>query len=267
MLCPAGRPVEVARFWYAIPPPMSPPHISVIIPAYNEAARLADTLHRCIGFLRGRMTSWEIIVVDDGSSDGTVEIARRFADGDGGVRLIRTAHAGKGAAVRRGMLEARGLWRFFTDADLSVDITELQRFLEVPGDVIVGSREARGAERLGEPLSRHLIGRAFNMLVRLLAVPGIDDTQCGAKLFSEAAARTLFGRARLNGFAFDVELLYLARRSGLTIREVPVRWHYGKGSRVRVTTGLRAFLQILLIRWNDLQGRYDHELSDAPLTI
>jgi dolichyl-phosphate beta-glucosyltransferase len=132
--------------------------------------------------------------------------------------------------------------------------------------VAIGSREAVGASRIGEPVWRHLIGRIFNLGVRLIAVPGIHDTQCGYKLFSAAATERLFATGRLNGFAFDVELLYLARRAGLQIREVPITWHHRPGSRVRLGTGLAAFLQILQIRWNDLLGRYDAELQRAHQT-
>jgi dolichyl-phosphate beta-glucosyltransferase len=155
------------------------------------------------------------------------------------------------------MLAARGQWRFFADADLSMDLDLLPRFFKHRTDVAIASREAPGARRIGEPLARHLIGRLFNLGVRIVAVPGIHDTQCGYKLFSAEATERLFTTGRLNGFAFDVELLFLARRAGLRVREVPITWYHRKGSRVRFGTGLSAFLQILQIRWNDLLGRYD----------
>lgn len=231
-------------------------HLSVVIPAYNESGRLPDTLGRCRDWLQSSVASWEIIVVDDGSADDTRAMAERVAAGDPRVRVIAAAHGGKGAAVRRGMLATRGRWCFFADADLSMDLNELPRFFAAEGDVIIASREAPGAQRVGEPWSRHLIGRIFNLIVRMLAVPGVQDTQCGYKMFSAEAVRQLFPLTRLNGFAFDVELLYLARRAGLRIQEVPITWRYRPGSRVRVQTGLAAFLQILEIRWNDLLGRY-----------
>ena len=202
------------------------------------------------------MPTWEIVVVDDGSVDDTRDIAARVAERDARVRLIAAEHGGKGAAVRRGMLAARGQWCFFADADLSMELDQLPRFLAEDADITIASREAPGAERIGEPWSRHVIGRIFNVIVRLAAVPGIHDTQCGYKLFSAAAVRQLFPASRLNGFAFDVELLYLARRAGLRVREVPVTWYYRPGSRVRLKTGLAAFLQVLEIRWNDVLGRY-----------
>jgi dolichyl-phosphate beta-glucosyltransferase len=236
---------------------MDSPQLSVVIPAYNESARLLDTLQRCAARLDALVPTWEIVVADDGSADDTREIVRGMADADARVRLSTGAHAGKGAAVRRGMLAAHGAWRFFADADLSMDLDQLPRFFEAGGDVTIASREAPGAQRIGEPWSRHVIGRAFNLVVRLLAVPGVHDTQCGYKLFSAKAVQDLFPIARLDGFAFDVELLYLARRAGMQIREVPVIWVHRPGSRVRIRTGLLAFLQVLEIRWNDLLGRYD----------
>jgi len=230
--------------------------VSVVIPAYNESSRLRDTLRRCREWLQASVPSWEIVVVDDGSEDETRAIASAMAAHDSRIRLIAAAHGGKGAAVRRGMLAARGRWCFFADADLSMDLNQLPRFFAAEGDVIIASREAPGAARIGEPWPRHVIGRVFNLIVRLLAVPGIQDTQCGYKMFSADAVRQLFPVARQNGFAFDVELLFLARRAGLRIREVPITWSYRPGSHVRFRTGLAAFAQIVAIRWNGLLGRY-----------
>ena len=236
---------------------MEIPHLSVVIPAYNESSRLLETLHRCRDWLHPSVPSWEIIVVDDGSEDDTRAIASDVAGRDPRIRLIEAAHGGKGAAVRRGMLAARGRWCFFADADLSMDLNQLPRFFAADGDVIIASREAPGAARVGEPRIRHVIGRVFNLIVRLIAVPGVQDTQCGYKMFSADAVRQLFPVARQNGFAFDVELLFLARRAGLRIREVPITWLYRPGSQVRLRTGVAAFAQILAIRWNGLLGRYD----------
>jgi glycosyltransferase involved in cell wall biosynthesis len=236
---------------------MEIPHLSVVIPAYNESGRLRDTLHRCSDWLQTSVPTWEIVVVDDGSQDDTGLIATRVAERDPRVRVIAAEHGGKGAAVRRGMLAARGRWCFFADADLSMDLDQLPRFFAADGDVIIASREAPGAVRVGEPWLRHVIGRVFNVIVRLVAVPGIQDTQCGYKMFSADAVRQVFPVARQNGFAFDVELLFLARRASLRIREVPITWSYRPGSRVRLRTGLAAFGQILAIRWNGLLGRYE----------
>ena len=236
---------------------MPAPFLSVVIPAYNESLRLTQTLTRCVAFLTSWGKTWELLVVDDGSTDDTAAIVERAAAVDSRVRLLRGAHGGKGSAVRLGMLAATGQWRLFADADLSMDLDELPKFFDEPAEVAVASREAPGAQRIGEPMTRHLIGRVFNLCVRMLVVPGIHDTQCGYKLFSAAAAKDLFATGRLNGFAFDVELLFLARRAGLTIREVPVTWRHKPGSRVRTLSGLKAFAQLVEIRRNSLLGRYD----------
>jgi glycosyltransferase involved in cell wall biosynthesis len=224
-------------------------HLSVVIPAYNESRRLPGTLDRVAGHLSAYPDSWEIVVADDGSTDDSAAIVERYSASEPRIRLLRCPHGGKGSAVRAGMLAAAGRWRLFVDADLPVDLAELPRFLEVPTDVAIGSREAPGARRIGEPRTRHLMGRTFNMCAQLLLVPGINDTQCGCKLFSASAARQLFTESSVDGFAFDVELLFLARRAGFTVREVPLTWHYRPGSRVRLSTGLKAFGQLLTIWW------------------
>jgi dolichyl-phosphate beta-glucosyltransferase len=237
---------------------MRPPALSVVVPAFNEAARILRTINDIreeMGRLGGDA---ELIVVDDGSIDGTAAIVAEVAESDARVKLVRAAHAGKGATVRRGMLEARGTWRFLADADLSMPISELKQFLAaaVEGDVIVGSREASGARRVGEPWSRHVIGRVFNWAVKLLVLAGIEDTQCGFKLFSARAAQVLFPLQQLDGFGFDVEILFLARRAGLVIREIPITWVYRRETKVNMTSGARAFLDLFAVRWHQLRGAY-----------
>ena len=239
---------------------MRPPALSVVVPAFNEAARIFRTIND-IQEEMGRLgTDAELIVVDDGSLDETAAIVADIARSDARVKLVRAAHAGKGATVRRGMLEARGTWRFLADADLSMPISELKRFLDdasaQDADVIVGSREARGARRVGEPWSRHVIGRVFNWAVKLLVFRGIDDTQCGFKLFSARAAQVLFPLQQLDGFGFDVEILFLARRAGLVIREIPITWVYRQESKVNVMSGGRAFVDLLAVRWYQFRGAY-----------
>ncbi len=246
---------------------MTPPFLSVVIPAYNESLRLPHTLGRSVAFLESWHQTWEILVVDDGSTDDTVAVVERQHVRDARVRVLRARHGGKGSAVRAGMLAATGKWRLFADADLSMDLSELPKFFDEPTDVAIASREAPGAQRIGEPLTRHMVGRFFNLCVRTVVVPGIHDTQCGYKLFSDSAARMLFPMSCVDGFAFDVELLFLAQRAGLRVREVPIVWRHKPGSRVRMRTGLQAFAQLLEIRRNALAGRYDslsHAVDSAP---
>jgi dolichyl-phosphate beta-glucosyltransferase len=239
---------------------MSAPKLSVVIPAYNEAARLPRTLERLNDYLGGRGTSYEIVVVDDGSSDGTAQAARAA----GGPFLTLLGHErnrGKGHAVRRGMLAAGGERRLMTDADLSTPIEDLPRLeaaLDRGDDIAIGSRAVPGANVLvHQPFYREAMGRIFNHLVRLIALPGLYDTQCGFKLFSAAAAEAAFGQALLDGFSFDVEALFVARRRGLRIAEVPVTWRNDAASRVGFVHGGLAFLDLVQIRRNGWGGRYD----------
>jgi dolichyl-phosphate beta-glucosyltransferase len=232
------------------------PGLSVIVPAYNEAARLPRTLATIAAHLAGR--EHEVLVVDDGSGDATAACATAA----GATRVLRhQPNRGKGYAVRRGMLEARGERRLMTDADLSTPIEELARLeaaLDSGADVAIGSRAVSGARiELHQPRYREALGRCFNRLVRLLLLPGLQDTQCGFKLYTAAAAEAAFGPARLDGFCFDVESLVLARRGGMRVAEVPVRWLNDAASRVSLLGGGRAFLDLLVIRWNLWRGRYD----------
>ena len=239
---------------------MGLPFLSVVVPAFNEEGRIARTISQVLAELERLAVDAELIVVDDGSTDRTASRVADAALADARVTLVRAGHAGKGAAVRRGMLAARGTWRFLADADLSMPISELARFLDAAqrgdGDIFVGSREAAGARRIGEPWVRHAIGRVFNWMVKIVVLRGIDDTQCGFKLFSARAAQALFPLQQLEGFGFDVEILFLARRAGLAIREIPVTWVYGRESKVNVASGARGFLDLLAVRWNQVRGAY-----------
>lgn len=236
---------------------MSDPFLSVVIPAFNEAERLPRTLGRLADYLRAFGRSHEILVVDDGSSDATAERARAA----GATVLRNDKNRGKGHAVRRGMLEARGQRRLMTDADLSTPIEELKRFLETMDrgfDVVIGSRALPGANiEVHQPWFRENMGRLYNLFVRALAVPGLRDTQCGFKLWSAAAARDAFAPARLDGFSFDVEALFLARKRGYRIAEVPVTWRNDAATRVGLGTGSAAFPDLLRIRLYDWMGRYE----------
>jgi dolichyl-phosphate beta-glucosyltransferase len=244
--------------------PLAPgtPLISVVIPAYNEERRLPDTLPRVLGFLAGQDFTWEVLVVDDGSIDRTVEIVEGLAQQHRDLLLLRVSHRGKGSALRRGVLAARGDFRFLCDADLSVPIEDLLLFLPAleQAEVAIASREAPGAVRYDEPAYRHLMGRVYNLLVQLLLLPGIQDTQCGFKGFRRDAVEPLFSRQGMEGWGFDVELLYLARRQGYRIVEVPVHWTYGKHSRIRpFRDSWRMFRDLWWVRWRAWRGDYRQE--------
>lgn len=236
-------------------------HLSVIIPAHNEEQRLPATLDRILGHLGGQPYAWDVWVVDSGSTDRTAAIAEAFSATHPQVHLVRESRPGKGLAVRRGMLAASGRYRFICDADLSMPIEQVDRFLPpalVGVDVAIGSREVEGAVRYNEPLHRHLIGRIFNNLVRILTVPGIQDTQCGFKCLTARASEDLFQRIKLEGWTFDVELLYVAQRRGYAIAEVPIDWIHFSGSRVHVLSdSVAMFLDLFRIRYNGLKGVYD----------
>jgi glycosyltransferase involved in cell wall biosynthesis len=206
-----------------------------------------------------------VLVVENGSLDRTAEVAQGFAREFSNLRLLREQQRGKGLAVRKGMLEAIGEYRFICDADLSMPIEEVDRFLP-PAldnfDVAIASREVAGAARYGEPVYRHWIGRGFNTLVRLLAVPGFQDTQCGFKCFTGQAAEKLFALQRLDGWTFDVEVLFLAIKLGYRVLEIPIPWYYIPGSRVRLLRdSWFMFTDLFRIRSNWRRGLYR---SDAP---
>lgn len=247
------------------------PLLSVVIPAYNEEHRLPATIQRVLAYLRSQSFPWELIVIDDGSQDRTAELAEAFATDEPAMRVIRNGHYGKGYAVRTGVLAARGEFVLFSDADLAVPMEEwekLRRYLNQGYDVVIGSREGAGAQRLGEPWHRHVMGRIFNLFVRLVAIGGIQDTQCGFKAFSRRAAHDLFNRMLLYGAdaspvhgaavtAFDVEVLFLATKRGYRICEVPVIWSYGEETKVNpLRDSWRNLRDVLRVRWNDLRGRY-----------
>lgn len=247
------------------------PHISIVIPVFNEERRLPHTLERIIAYCEAQPYDYEVLVVDDGSEDRTVAVAEAIAANHPRVGVIRNEHRGKGYTVRTGMLAAQGQYVLFTDADLSTPIEETGQLLtwfEKGYDIVIGSREGSGARRYDEPLYRHLMGRVFNYVVRLLAVRGIQDTQCGFKAFRQQAAQQVFRRLQLYGegagivkgsmvTAFDVEVVFLAQKLGYRIKEMPVAWHYSNESKVDpLRDSIRNFRDVLRVRWNDLRGRY-----------
>jgi dolichyl-phosphate beta-glucosyltransferase len=242
---------------------MPEPTLSIIIPAFNEEARLAPTLQGAVGALRARGVSGEVIVVDDGSRDGTSALVQRLTAEFPEVRLVRlAANHGKGYAVRSGMLNAMGDLALFADADGATPWDQLARLeaaMAAGADVAIGSRALASAEtRVQARWYRRLMGRTFHRFVELLTVRGFRDTQCGFKLFRGAVAHDLFARMRMDGFSFDVEVLLMAQRGGHRVVEVPVNWVHQPGSQVSlVRDSLRMARDLFVIRANALRGEYD----------
>jgi len=238
--------------------------LSLIIPAHNEEARLPGTLQQVLDFLSAQPYQSEVLVVENASHDRTLQVAQEFAQRYPRLRVLQCPQRGKGFAVRQGMLAARGEYRFMCDADLAMPASEISRFLPptLSGvDIAIASREAPGAIRSHEPLYRHLIGRAYNFLTRLWLLPGLQDTQCGYKCFRGAVVDELFSRQTLGGWSFDVEILFIARRRGLRIVEVPISWTYIPGSKVSVIkSSLRVVVELLTIRLNGWRGVYERTL-------
>jgi glycosyltransferase involved in cell wall biosynthesis len=243
--------------------------LSIVIPAYNEEKRLPKTLDRVLGYLSGprplaRSGNTEVLVVDDGSSDRTAEVAESFAKLYPQVRLLRNpGNRGKGYSVRHGMLEARGEWILFTDADLSAPIEEIEtlfREIERTGSAIAIGSRALNRKLIGVHQSwvRENAGRLFNLIMRILTGLPYWDTQCGFKLFRRDAARDVFSRQRIEGFGFDVEALYVARKFNYPIAEVPVRWDHAAGTKLDfVGDSLDMGLDLFRVRWNDWRGKYE----------
>ena len=241
----------------------TPLFLSIIIPAYNEEKRLPNTLERVERFLQTQNYPYEVIVVENGSTDRTLGVAQEFSDGRPAFQAIHLDESGKGRAVRRGMLAARGQFRFMCDADLSMPIEELPRFLPPnfpDADIVIASREAPGAVRYNEPEHRHVGGRLINWAIRLLALPGLQDTQCGFKIFRGEVAEDLFARQLSVGWSFDIELLYIARRRGYKVEELPIPWYYSEQSHVSpVKDAFRMIWDIFKIRRNARRGAYAKE--------
>lgn len=247
------------------------PHLSVIIPAYNEEPNFKKgTINDVPAFLQKQDYTYEILIVDDGSSDNTASLAEDFAKKHKNVRVIKNPHEGKAATVKAGVGEARGDYILFTDFDQATPIHEVARLLPYfpEYDIVIGSRQLPGAKREKEPIHRHIMGLVFNILVQIIAVRGIWDTQAGFKSFKAPVARELFGQLRVYGkakkvqgalvTAFDVELLFIAKKRGFKIKEVPIIWHHVSTTRVSpIKDSLRMLRDVIKIRLNDFRGVYN----------
>jgi glycosyltransferase involved in cell wall biosynthesis len=241
----------------------SPPELSIVIPAFNEKLRLPKTLERIHDYLAARSVCAEVIVVDDGSTDGLVKLVEGFQRRYPEIRLVRNpGNRGKGYSVRHGMREARGKIALFTDADLATPIEEADKLLanirENHCDSVIGSRGVdRSLIEIHESTFREVAGMVFNRLVRWSLGIDFRDTQCGFKAFRLDRARVIFEQQRIEGFGFDAEILFLARRHGLHVLEIPVRWAHQPDTKVNVgRDAIRMFCDLLAIRWNTWAGHY-----------
>ncbi len=241
----------------------TPPLLSIIIPAYNEASRLPTSLEQVDRFVAAQLYAIEVIIVNNNSRDATPHIAQEFAAAHSYARVLHQPRQGKGAAVQMGMLEGQGEYLFICDADFSMPVEEISKFMPPAADsydVAIASREAPGARRVDEPQYRHLMGRVFNLIVRLLAIPGIQDTQCGFKVFRREVARDVFALQTIDGWGFDVEVLFIALQHGCKLIEVPITWYYRPQSRISpLKDSINMVLEVLKVRRNGWRGLYDRK--------
>jgi dolichyl-phosphate beta-glucosyltransferase len=236
------------------------PLLSIVLPAYNEETRLPESLKAITDFVSQKTYPVEVLVVDNNSTDRTSAIVQEYARECPFVRGLFEGTQGKGAAVRTGMLAARGRYRFICDADLSMPVEEIDKFLPPlldHFDIAIASREAPGAFRYDEPWYRHLMGRVFNTVVRWFAVPGLQDTQCGFKMFRAEVAENIFPLQTMNGWSFDVEILYAARSWGYKIVEVPIHWYYKSNTRIHpIRDSIDMLVEVFRIRRNGRRRLY-----------
>jgi dolichyl-phosphate beta-glucosyltransferase len=236
------------------------PRLSVVIPMYNETGRIRDTIPTMLDYFRKQRYRHEFVVVDDGSQDGTADLARELFPPEKTRVLEKRPNRGKGSAVKAGMLAARGEWILFCDADLSTPPEELDRLWEWTNEyeIIIGSRKMEGANIVRhQPLWRESLGKVFTWLTNRLATRGISDVTCGFKLFSHEAAQALFSRSRIRDWSFDAEVLFIAQRRGFRVKEVPVTWHDKPGTKVRIVRdAINALRGLAKIRLNSIKGLY-----------
>ncbi|HWS24505.1 MAG TPA: dolichyl-phosphate beta-glucosyltransferase [Anaerolineales bacterium] len=240
---------------------MAETFLSIIIPAHNEAARLPGNLDALIPILANQSFLSEIILVENASTDKTWQVCENYSKKyPDFVSPIKLAEAGKGGAIKAGMLSAKGKYRLFADADFSMPPAEIFKFIppQIDVPIAIASREAPGSVRYNEPFYRHFTGRIFNSLIRLMVLPSLQDTQCGFKMFREDVVKLIFPKQTMLGWSFDVEILYIASRMGIPILEIPIPWYYNDDSKVKVfRDSFRMFTDLLQIRNNGLAGIYD----------
>jgi dolichyl-phosphate beta-glucosyltransferase len=246
------------------------PAYSIVIPAYNEGARLGATLEKVLAYVHARGWDAEVIVVNDGSRDNTADIVRTFSAKDPALRLVENpGNRGKGYSVRHGMLNARGRIVLFSDADLSSPIEEAPKLfqaLEAGADIAIGSRWLRAeTQTQRQPLHRQIFGRIFNLILRITLGLKFKDTQCGFKAFKQPAVQAIFPLQKIERWGFDPETLFLARKFNFKVEEIPVAWGHSGGTRIHpLIDGSRMFVEMLRIRWYDLTGKYNADRTPAP---
>lgn len=246
---------------------------SIVIPTFNEADKISSNVLKVLNFMREYAKSFDVIVSDDGSKDSTVEIVESMIPENPELTVIRNPHKGKGATLWSGVSHANGEYIYLADADFSSPISELKKLMvwvkDHNYDIVIASREGTGAQRINEPFYRHLIGRIFNSFVQIVLLPGINDSQCGFKVFTNKAAKSIFEKLKLYGpsapviekaylGAWDVEVLYLAKKLGYKVKEVPVTWTFVKTNRLNFfETSLKMIKDVIRVRVNDLRGVYN----------
>jgi dolichyl-phosphate beta-glucosyltransferase len=250
------------------------PHLSIVVPAFNEESRIGASITRMVEYFDSQPYSYEILVVDDGSTDSTLQVVAEKAAGHNNVHSLHyNGNKGKGFAVRYGMIRATGDFVLFSDADLATPIEEVEKLeaaVKTGADIAIGSRDVPGSKLIKHQSPfREMAGKMFNKCVQRVGVPGIHDTQCGFKLFTRAAAQNLFRRCQIDGFSFDVEVLYLGRQLGYTIAEVPIVWEHKEGSKVRpLQDGLKMLRTLFVIKATDYHLKSaEAERNSSPYTL
>ena len=237
-------------------------HISVIIPVYNEQSRIGKTLTILVNYLSLQDYLWEIVIVNDGSEDNTINTVTPHLENPR-IKLINLPHSGKGSAIKQGMLSALGAIRIMCDADMAMPVEHIDEFIfeinDNKNDVVIGSRQIYGSKRFNEPGFRHLIGRIYNFWVKLFLISDFLDTQCGFKAFTKDAADKIFPLQRLEGFGFDVEILVIAHMNKLKTKELPIEWYHNEDSKVNpIHDSIKMFVDTIKIKTGIYRGKYDH---------